>query len=132
MKQLFLFILLFSAVNINAQEEKITTPQIAFKVPLGETVSTQGFDITFMEVLEDSRCPKDISCVWAGQAKIKVSISSLGNKAIEQEIIFGGKKTDPISAEKGFVIEAVNLSPYPTSSTAGRLEYVLLLTKKSI
>lgn len=31
--------------------------------------------IKFVSVLEDSRCPPDVTCVWAGNAKVKLAIS---------------------------------------------------------
>lgn len=30
--------------------------------------------LSFVEVLEDSRCPVDVTCVWAGNAKVLIGI----------------------------------------------------------
>lgn len=31
--------------------------------------------VSFLEVLEDSRCPVDVTCVWAGNARARIGIS---------------------------------------------------------
>ena len=36
--------------------------------------SKSNLTIKFIELIEDSRCPTDVNCVWAGRARIKVSI----------------------------------------------------------
>ena len=46
-----------------------------FTLPIGEEASIKGEDlkIEFIEVLEDSRCPKNVECIWAGQARYAVT-----------------------------------------------------------
>ena len=42
---------------------------------LGETVGfPEGVKVTFMEVFEDSRCPSDVTCVWAGRVTVGLLI----------------------------------------------------------
>lgn len=33
--------------------------------------------IKFLSVEEDSRCPEGVQCIWAGNAKIKISVSGM-------------------------------------------------------
>lgn len=40
-----------------------------------KTADRGRLTIKFVEVIEDSRCPPDANCVWAGNAKIKLAIS---------------------------------------------------------
>ena len=51
--------------------------QEAVRVELGKSVTADRgrIRIKFLEVLEDSRCPVDATCVWAGNAKIRISVS---------------------------------------------------------
>lgn len=48
------------------------------KIALGATarfdVNGQQVDVTFEKVLEDSRCPKNVVCVWEGLAKVQFAI----------------------------------------------------------
>lgn len=43
----------------------------------GETASdaSGSITVTFVEVLEDSRCPADAVCVWAGQVKVLLEVA---------------------------------------------------------
>jgi hypothetical protein len=38
-------------------------------------IEGEGLDVVFESVLEDGRCPEDVTCVWSGNAKIKVRLS---------------------------------------------------------
>jgi hypothetical protein len=41
---------------------------------LGETVRLHNVAVTPVRVLEDSRCPQRVSCVWAGRLRLSVRI----------------------------------------------------------
>jgi hypothetical protein len=43
---------------------------------LGETVKLHDVRITPLRVLEDSRCPQDAACVWAGRVRLAVRIGN--------------------------------------------------------
>ena len=45
-----------------------------FDIAVGQTVEVQGTPMTirFSGVAEDSRCPVDVQCVWAGDAVIEL------------------------------------------------------------
>ncbi|MBN2012586.1 hypothetical protein JW960_24875 [candidate division KSB1 bacterium] len=44
-----------------------------FELPFGKLArhETENVSITFTRVLEDSRCPINVNCVWEGNAKLK-------------------------------------------------------------
>ena len=132
MKKLSCLLLFFSIAVGFSQEEIATAPQIAFKVALGDTIVTEGISIVFVEVLEDSRCPTGVVCVWEGQARVKVMVS--GTPALNQEfeVTVGKKDHNMISAYEGYVIKAIGLAPYPTSKNAGKRDYSLLLVREKI
>src|SRR6478609_2841381 len=58
----------------------VAEPGQAFALPLGKTAAVKGSDVrlTFKDVRTDSRCPVDVQCVWAGEAKIGLVISGNG------------------------------------------------------
>ncbi|MCA1661917.1 MAG: hypothetical protein LC648_07070 [Novosphingobium sp.] len=43
---------------------------------LGETVSVGAARVTPLALLEDSRCPQGVQCVWAGRVRITARIST--------------------------------------------------------
>ena len=57
------------------------------KVQINKEVAVKGgIKIAFVELVEDSRCPEDVTCVWAGNAKIKIRVTKNGrSKVLELE-----------------------------------------------
>lgn len=43
---------------------------------VGETVRIQDLRLTPLEIVEDSRCPADVQCVWAGRLRVRVAIQA--------------------------------------------------------
>jgi type III secretory pathway component EscS len=58
----------------------IVEPGVSFTLAPGQTATVRRADarVTFREVREDSRCPVDVTCVWAGDAKIDVTVTRTG------------------------------------------------------
>ena len=52
-----------------------------FSLPLGQTVyiEDQSLRVTFKEVLEDSRCPRGVTCIWVGRVTCVVEITHDGS-----------------------------------------------------
>lgn len=121
-------LLLISTLGIG-QDQPVETPQIGISIPLGETVLVGDILIGFEEVLEDSRCPTDVTCIWAGQAKIKLALSKNDSETTPMELLFGANSDLTISDLDDIIINAMALTPYPTSATKGKMEYVLLVRK---
>ena len=48
-----------------------------FSLAVGKSATVSGTDyrVKFNRVTEDSRCPVDVQCVWAGDAKIELTVS---------------------------------------------------------
>ena len=58
-----------------------------------EVTATGGLKIAFIELVEDSRCPTDVECVWAGNAKIKVRVTKNGkSQVLELEMVTKGMR----------------------------------------
>ena len=51
-----------------------------FSLSVGQHVVVTGEDliISFEEVLEDSRCPRDVTCVWAGRVTCMIELTQVG------------------------------------------------------
>lgn len=42
---------------------------------IGETVRVHGIRVTPLRVLEDSRCPQNVRCVWAGRVRLSARVA---------------------------------------------------------
>ncbi|MFZ1700777.1 MAG: hypothetical protein WBO10_03695 [Pyrinomonadaceae bacterium] len=81
-----------------------------FEIKVGQqTKADQGrLTIKFVEIVEDSRCPPDAQCIWAGNAKIRLAISK-GKSA--PTFIELNTNLDPKSKSlSGYEIELVGLT----------------------
>lgn len=52
-----------------------------FLLQVGETVAIDGEGLTlaYERLLEDSRCPPDVQCVWAGNGRILLTVAKQGS-----------------------------------------------------
>jgi len=56
-----------------------TPPQPAgYAVPLGQPVRVGDLVVTPKKLVEDSRCPMNARCVWAGRVVVKTTIAGPG------------------------------------------------------
>lgn len=86
----------------------------SFVLRFGETarVGPAGLSITFADV-EDSRCPRQVTCVWQGTAAVLLRV---GREEIRVEV--------PGSAGAGQLrIELQELNPYPLKEPPAKSEY---------
>lgn len=57
--------------------------EVKVKVKVNKEVTSKGgMKIAFVELVEDSRCPVDVECIWAGNAKIRVRVTKNGKSKI--------------------------------------------------
>ncbi|HWK42586.1 MAG TPA: hypothetical protein VNR60_11715 [Croceibacterium sp.] len=88
MKNSFPVLALFALVGCAAAplaNPTPVTPDGIARAALGQKVYVDGPHVTPLEVLEDSRCPKGMQCVWAGRVKLSVRID-LGSRSETREI----------------------------------------------
>lgn len=55
------------------------------RAKLGQRVNVDGPYVTPLAVLEDSRCPMNARCVWAGRTRLTVQVD-LGSRSETREI----------------------------------------------
>ena len=116
----FIVALLFSSLGIaqDSVKVKVETPKIVTKLQLGKVMHFDDVDIEFIRVVTDSRCPKGVSCVWAGEAKVLVAIYKEGKEMQQKEIVFNTSnqfvgELANIFASESLNITGYTLSPYP-------------------
>jgi len=69
--------------------------------------------LKFDDLLEESRCPIDANCIWAGNAKIKMYIKN-GNIGKNFELNTGAGVTHNVYDKYDFRLQ--ELTPYPAST----------------
>jgi hypothetical protein len=63
----------------------VAKPGETFSLSVGGTATVEGSStkLTFTSVKEDSRCPTDVQCIWAGDAKIELTVSKEGAEDVK-------------------------------------------------
>jgi len=132
MKTSIHILLFFFSIVALSQERIPASPQIVFKIALGETLTAGDVILKFAEVLEDSRCPKDVVCVWEGQARVHVTVSGDRITTKKLDLIVTEKDKNILGVFDGFKFKAVGLTPYPSSENRGKPSYTLMVLKEKI
>ena len=89
-------------------------------------VTDEQLSIRFKEVLNDSRCPTGVTCIWAGQIAclLEVTYQDTPNDLVITEMGSG-----PGTADFNGYTFAFNVQPYPQAGkTINSSDYRLMLT----
>jgi hypothetical protein len=127
--------LLFAGTNSPAGSPPAQAPSpagSALTLDYGVTTEAAGGDLalTFTDVVEDSRCPADVACVWSGMAVVTLEVEAGGQAA--QTVQLGGmtdsagKVSGPVPARDvtdaatvgGYRVQLLAVTPYPTRAGA--------------
>ena len=89
-----------------------------FSLQIGESASIKGekLQIRFLEVTEDSRCPRDAICVWEGRIICMVEITYRGSLHRLELTEPGSTSWPPEIVFKDYQI-AYHVEPYPHTGT---------------
>lgn len=98
----------------------VAEPGTEFALPVGKTAALNGTGtrLTFRQVTDDSRCPVDVQCVWAGDAKIELTISRSGSPDEVRILSLTPPNNETTSGD--FRIRFIGLTPVPRQADAGK------------
>ncbi len=83
--------------------------------------------ITFKEVITDSRCPKNVTCIWAGQVSCLTEVTKDGT--LNKLVLTQPGLSDPATESFNGYKVAFNVTPYPEAGNQiAQNEYRLVLT----
>jgi hypothetical protein len=104
-------------------------PGQEFTLATGQQANITGenFTITFKEVIEDSRCPKNVTCIWEGRVSAILEIE--GGGASGQTVLSApGLSTGLFVQQYRSYQLTFQVNPYPEAGkTIGKNDYRLFL-----
>jgi hypothetical protein len=79
------------------------------------TIRDVNLNIQFDEILEDSRCPSKVNCVWSGLAQVGISVWFDGSQSNHLVLATANIPPDNSSlySYRGYQMELKALEPYP-------------------
>lgn len=137
MKQFFclgLIALFFNATGCNKNDSGITF-ELGKSFIAGYNVQVPwendpGITVRFNKTVEDSRCPIDAECIWAGRVVVEVTFTQGGNSETKSLALgdYSGSGYSNTVTFGNFSVELLNVLPAPkTSHQIAQDEYQLEL-----
>ena len=85
-----------------------------FELPIGSGARVNGGpDVTFVRLVEDSRCPIDAVCIQAGRATVRLAVTRSGRR---REIQLSTREGPPADTAFGYEIRLIALLPPPRAA----------------
>lgn len=113
MKKIFLSLILTLAFGGASAVSAQKAQQVTVRVKTQKSVMRDRLRIKFVAV-EDSRCPRDTNCIWAGNAKVTIRVTSRSGKA---EVFDLNTNLDQKSVRfGGYEITLGDVAPYPAAN----------------
>ncbi len=109
MKKLLTIAILLFTVSLYAQSEIKITPK--------NCIAKKGFHLKLKSVVSDSRCPENVTCIWAGEVTAIIEVYK-DKKFVEENIItFNSQNREKniawFSKYYQKEIKSVDVGPYP-------------------
>ncbi|MDA1349416.1 MAG: hypothetical protein O3A47_11225 [Chloroflexi bacterium] len=102
---------------------QVTRLDEPFKIKEGDSAAlvSESLEVRFDAVVSDSRCPANVTCIWAGEAKVAVSLAdSSGNEIGKVELTIGADPDAAYANVGDYSIALMALDPYPGTPEAER------------
>ena len=139
MKKLLLIFAVLIVNLVSAQDStsvKVDAPKIVSKLMYGSTIKVENIEFKFVAVESDSRCPKGVQCVWAGEAIVLVDVFENGKKIEQKRLVFSPTSQlqnalGNLFSSESLKVSGLNIAPYPEHGTKIKAEdyYVQLSVK---
>lgn len=79
-------------------------------------IKSEDLKVTFVTVLADSRCAADVICVWQGRADIELFVQKGDDEGITVYLSVGADSNTEKLVFDMYLIQFLELAPYPNSS----------------
>jgi hypothetical protein len=125
----FIGLILLIGVSIGCNISDIILPFIdddslselgsQFKLKIDQTtaIKSDNIRVTLLNVTNDSRCPSDVQCIWAGQVSVLVSVIKDDVKLGNVTLTLGAGNPELAVKNVGdYTVEVLEVNPYPIST----------------
>ncbi len=100
--------------------------QVTLRAAESITVEPRNVVLQFAEVISDSRCPEDVTCVWEGDAE--VSVRAVAADGTSSDLRLHTKDGGTQAAFAGLAVRLLTLEPRPRAGVSPlQGDYVLTI-----
>lgn len=132
---LFCSILFFSCTEVSDCLDTSIGEEITIQVFDTATYCNENLSITFNSYPNESRCPSDVTCVWAGFVEVELLINEKGKESILKLSTEPNVSGIPVQAKVGnYSIKLIDVTPYPATNIRidpNQFKVILLVEKAS-
>lgn len=112
--KILLGLLLIFCLGALQSAEAQPRQQITLQVGKQAKLFNRDLTVQFVSVLDDSRCPRDVQCISAGNAKIRIKVRKDFGRWQTFDLNLNGNNT--VLNFRNYQIDFTNLTPYPGSN----------------
>jgi hypothetical protein len=96
-------------------QDKTAQNQIVINYGRQVAAAKENLTLKFVVILEDSRCPEGVQCIWAGNARIELAVTRAGEDTTSLELNTNDRY--PVEAQYlDYTITLIDLKPYPKAA----------------
>ncbi len=105
-----------SAISFAQEKDSAVVEQVRINADLGvgQDFLVDKTKIKFLGVISDSRCPKQVTCIWPGEAKVLLGIE-LSGEYFEKEVVLSGGGAE-LALSEVLQMQMTGLTPYPETA----------------
>ncbi|MCF8245806.1 MAG: hypothetical protein K9J37_14520 [Saprospiraceae bacterium] len=121
--------LLFACKKDDNSNTKTVQLKEVFSLKVNQTaeLSSEDWKITLLEITEDSRCPSNADCFWAGRVIAEFKVEKAGESLIKT--LTDNPENDPTLSTSftafGHLVKLNEVTPYPDGSPIAQKDYVV-------
>lgn len=111
-----LIMALLSTIACNTDDDLIFDQYFNLSFEKSVTIPQGNFDIAFINLVEESRCPSSLDCIWEGRAVVSLAI--IGGETINIELATENSMdgTSKLTAiHNNHLIKLLTINPHPTN-----------------
>jgi hypothetical protein len=124
---LFAIVLLAAGCSGQTTSHASLGKEISLAIGESADIPEERFNVKFVDVTEDSRCPKGVTCIWAGQVTCAIEVAINGKLTGQKLTVTGGGPA--VSQPVDGYLFAFTVEPYPEAGRQiARADYRLKLT----
>jgi hypothetical protein len=112
MKKLTIILIFFFSFSFYAQDVVVISKKAS--------ISKKGYCLKVKKVIDDSRCPEGVNCIWEGEVTVIIDVYKNKKLVEEKQLTLNTKNKEANSKwfsiylpKKSKEIKEINLLPYP-------------------